>query len=74
MSNQQPIKATVVSGTGTNKNQQSIQLALMFSDGTDAGVVKPQTAQPASTASTVAGVVTDLNTLITSLKAANVLK
>lgn len=74
MSNQMPIKATVVSGAKTNPAQQSVLLALMNADGTDAGTVKPQTAPANSTASTVAGVVTDLNTLITTLKTAGVLK
>jgi hypothetical protein len=72
--NQMPIKATVVTGAKTNTNQQNVQLALMFSDGTDAGLVKPQTAPANSVATTVAGAVTDLNALIAVLKTAGVLK
>lgn len=74
MSGEMPMKAVLVSAAKSNPNQNSIRLALSNPDGTDVVGVKPQTKPADSTASTVAGVVTDLNALYAKLVAAGVLK
>jgi len=73
MSKSTPIVATVVAGGTARPNQTSQRIILLNSDGTAASTVKKQAAQTNSTATDVAGLVTDFNALLVKLRAAGVI-
>ena len=73
MANQKLVKGIVVAGTKSDLAQGSMQIALVNPDGSTASTVKTQAAQTNSTASDVAGVVTDFNALLVKLRAAGVI-
>lgn len=64
----------VVPGSATTPaNQSTRQTVLVNPDGSAAGTVKKQAAQANSTATDVAGLVTDFNALLVKLRAAGVI-
>jgi head fiber protein len=56
-----------------SQNQIATPLALYNPDGTQANTIKKQAAQADSTATTVAGLVTDFNALLAKLRLAGVI-
>lgn len=68
------VRQTIVVPTATMTNTQTAgKVALFNPDGSVASTVKKQAAQANSTATDVAGVVTDLNALLVKLRAAGVI-
>lgn len=70
MSNQTPLKAIVLSQGSTNNSVTPLRISLINEDGTPKTILAPAAAQANSVATTVEGVVTDFNALLTKLRAA----
>ena len=73
MPNTTPMRAVVNPSASVNKNQSSVEISLVNTDGTAASTIKKQAAQADTTAADLAALKVDFNALLTKLRAAGVI-
>lgn len=73
MGNQKPVRGIVVAPTNLDNNANSMQIALVNTDGTTASTIKKQAAQADTVAADLAALKVDFNALLAKLRLAGVI-